>query len=53
MKDQNVELAIEVARKTQERSRELVRESSILIATAIQLIDDARVASEREESRKS
>jgi len=35
--DQSVKLTIEVSRKIQERSRELVRESSTLIATAIAL----------------
>jgi hypothetical protein len=52
VKDQSVQLAIEASRKIQERSKALVRESSILIATAISLIDDVRVASERMKARK-
>jgi hypothetical protein len=46
-------LAIEASRKIQERSRELVEESSILIATAIALVDDARLASAQRKARKS
>jgi len=44
VKDQNVQLTIEAARKTQKRSKVLVRESSTLIATAISLVGDARAA---------
>ncbi len=42
MKDQNIQLTIEAARKIRERSRELVRESSTLIETAISLSNDGR-----------
>jgi hypothetical protein len=51
VKDQSIKLSIEAARKAQERSRALVRESAMLIATAISLIHDARVASERRKAR--
>ena len=51
VKDQSIKLSIKAARKVQERSRALVRESSMLIATAISLIHDARVASERRKAR--
>jgi hypothetical protein len=51
--NQSIKLSIEAARKVQERSRALVCESSTLIATAISLIDDRRVASERRKARKS
>jgi len=37
VKDQNIQLTIEAARKIQERSSVLVRESSTLIATASSL----------------
>lgn len=53
VKDLSPRLAIEASRKIQERSRELVHESTILIATAIQLIDEARLGSAQRKARKS
>jgi hypothetical protein len=47
VKDQRIRLTIEASGKIQGRSRELVHESSILIATAIALVDDSRLASAR------
>ena len=51
VKDQSIKLSIETARKVQERSRALVRESSMLIATAISLIHDARITSKQKKTR--
>ena len=53
VKDQNIKLLMEATRKVQERSRELVRESSTLIATAISLVDDVRLASAQRNATKS
>jgi len=52
VKDQNVQLTIEAARKTQKRSKVLVRESSTLIATATSLVDDARAACGQSKAKK-
>jgi hypothetical protein len=52
VKDQSVQWTIEASRRIQERSRTLVRESSMLIATAISLGDDARAACGQSKPKK-
>jgi hypothetical protein len=52
VKDQNVQLTIEAARKIQKHSKDLVRDSSTLIATAISLVDDARAACGQSKAKK-
>ena len=53
VKDQSIKRSIEASRKIQERSRALVRESAMLIATAISLTDDLRLASARRKERRA
>jgi len=48
----NIQLTLETARKTQKRSKVLMRESSMLIATAISLVDDARAACQQSKAKK-
>jgi hypothetical protein len=52
VKDQSIKRSIGASRKIQERSRALVCESAMLIATGISLTDEMRLASARRKAQK-
>jgi len=52
VKEQSIKRSIEASRKIQERSRALVCESAMLIATAISLTDEMRLASARRKAQR-